>query len=246
MKVVAIIQARMGSTRLPGKVLKEVLNKPLLAYQIERVQKVTRLDEIVIATTKLAGDDAIVSLCHQLNVPFYRGDEKDVLARFYEAATSLKADVIVRLTSDCPIIDPHVIEKGISLFEEYHNKFDYISNTMQRTYPRGMDTEVFSFDALKQAYYMARSHSEREHVTLFFRNQSDLFRILNFYYKEDQSANRWTVDTIEDFELIKRIIEKLHPNNPLFTLEDTLQLLKQFPHWKQLNVHVEQKENEDK
>jgi len=150
MKVTAIIQARMTSTRLPGKVLKKVLNKSLLEYQLERVARSELIDEIIVATTLNESDDPIVGLCKQLGVSIFRGSEGDVLSRYYEAARQYNSDVVVRLTSDCPLIDPKIIDRVIQMY--LTKKFDYVSNTQLKTFPRGMDTEVFSFEILQTAY----------------------------------------------------------------------------------------------
>ncbi|NLX01599.1 MAG: NTP transferase domain-containing protein, partial [Syntrophomonadaceae bacterium] len=165
MKTVIIDQARMTSTRLPGKVMKEVLGKPLLEYQIERLKRTNEADELVIATTTNNTDQPIVEICKRLGVAYYRGSEEDVLSRYYEAATKFGADVVVRVTSDCPLIDPTVVDKVIKHYKDNWDKYDYVSNTLTRTYPRGMDTEVFSYKVLQEVYYNAQEQPEREHVT---------------------------------------------------------------------------------
>ncbi|GFZ77934.1 spore coat protein [Compostibacillus humi] len=242
MKVVAIIQARMGSTRLPGKVLKKVLGKTLLEYQLERVQKSKRIDQVVIATTRLTRDDPIIEICQLLAVDYYRGSEMDVLSRYYEAALHYQADVVVRLTSDCPVIDPQVIDTVIDEYLIQRPKFDYVSNTLERTYPRGMDTEVFSFQALEFSHQRAAESPFREHVTPFIYTNSNMFQCKSVCYEKDVSDHRWTVDTIEDFRLISKIIEHLYPQNKDFTLEDMLHLLEENRDWKKINEHIEQKE----
>jgi len=240
-KVAAIIQARMGSTRLPGKVLKKVLDKTLLEYQIERVKRAKTIDEIIIATTTKESDDPIVHLCQQLSIPYYRGSEEDVLSRYYEAATTFGVDVIVRLTSDCPIIDPNVIDKVVEQYLDNRDRYDYVSNTLTRTYPRGMDTEVVSYEVLKRAHEEARELTYREHVTAYIYHHPDQFRLCNVSNEKDESKHRWTVDTEEDFLLIKNILETLYPLNPLFTLEDVIQILLDKPEWVEINAHIEQK-----
>ncbi|HBQ25201.1 MAG TPA: acylneuraminate cytidylyltransferase, partial [Syntrophomonas sp.] len=167
MKTIIIVQARMTSTRLPGKVLKEVLGKPLLEYQIERLRQVRLADELVIATTTNDTDQPIVELCEHLGGAYYRGSEEDVLSRYYEAATQFKADAVVRVTSDCSLIDPGVMDEVIGLYINNRDNYDYVSNTLERTYPRGLDTEVFSMAALEKAYKEAGEQPDREHVTLF-------------------------------------------------------------------------------
>ncbi|XCS11519.1 glycosyltransferase family protein [Aeribacillus pallidus] len=241
MKVAAIIQARMGSTRLPGKILKKVLDKTLLEYQIERVKRAKSIDEIIIATTTKESDDQIVQLCQQLSIPYYRGSEEDVLSRYFEAATQFNADVIVRLTSDCPIIDPNVIDKVVTHYLENKDRYDYVSNTLTRTYPRGLDTEVMSYKALKRAYEEAKESAYREHVTAYIYHHPDQFRFFSVSNVKDESQHRWTVDTEEDFHLIKNILEMLYPTKPLFTFEDVIQILRSKPEWVQINAHIEQK-----
>lgn len=241
MKVAAIIQARMGSTRLPGKILKKVLDKTLLEYQIERVKRAKSIDEIIIATTTKESDDQIVQLCQQLSIPYYRGSEEDVLSRYFEAATQFNADVIVRLTSDCPIIDPNVIDKVVTHYLENKDRYDYVSNTLTRTYPRGLDTEVMSYEVLKRAHEEAKELMYREHVTAYIYHHPDQFRLCNVSNEKDESKHRWTVDTEEDFHLIKNILEMLYPTKPLFTFEDVIQILRSKPEWVQINAHIEQK-----
>lgn len=240
MKIVIIVQARMTSTRLPGKVLKPVLGKPLLEYQIERLQRVKLANEIVIATTKNATDDSIVKCCDRLLIPYFRGSEEDVLARYHGAATAHQADVIVRITSDCPLIDPQVIDRVIQYYIDH--QYDYVSNCLERTYPRGMDTEVFSFKALNEAFLEATAKNDREHVTPFINRQSERYRLGSVLYTDDRSQHRWTVDTPEDFDLIQKILEAIYPQNPEFSLEDCLHLSDRYPEWSNINAHIEQKQ----
>lgn len=230
----------MGSTRLPGKVLKSVLNKPLLQYQIERVKSAQKIDEIIIATTTNEEDNLIINLCESLSVRTYRGSEENVFLRYYEAAKQFNGDVIVRLTSDCPLIDSRVIDEVVSVFLQ-NNDYDYVSNTIKRTFPRGMDTEVLSIDTLEKLNNKTLSQSECEHVTSYIMGHLNEFRVKNIMYKKNLSAERLTVDTIEDFNLIKRIIEHFYPHNPNYTLEDIIDLLDKFPEWRKINAHVEQK-----
>ncbi|MCJ7841377.1 glycosyltransferase family protein [Lederbergia sp. NSJ-179] len=241
MKKIAIIQARMGSTRLPGKVLKEVLNKPLLEYQLERVAKAKKLDGVVIATTTNAQDSAIVKLCGKMGVPVFRGSEKDVLARYFAAASHFQADVIIRLTSDCPVIDPEIIDKVIHAYLVHQNQYDYVSNTIKRTFPRGMDTEVFSYQALQKCHEQAKLKGHREHVTSYMYQHPEQFSLYNVENPIDESAHRWTVDTWDDFLLIKKIIESLYPSQPNFTTADILSTLDLHSEWREINQHVEQK-----
>lgn len=241
MRIAIIVQARMASTRLPGKILKTVLGKPLLAYQVERLRRVQQADSLVIATTVEPQDDAIVSLCDKLKVNAFRGSEEDVLSRYYEAAREEKADAVVRVTSDCPLIDPALIDTVISAFKKSDNKPDYVANTLQRTYPRGCDCEIFSFAVLEQADREATERPDREHVTRFFYRHPERFRLENVAYTKDYSQHRWTVDTPEDFELIRHMLEALYPIKPEFTLQDCLDLMAQHPDWAEINRAVVQK-----
>jgi spore coat polysaccharide biosynthesis protein SpsF len=242
MTTVIIVQARMASTRLPGKIMKEVLGKTLLEHQIERLHRVKQADKLVIATTDHGEEQPIVDLCERLGVDSFRGSEKDVLSRYYGAATQYGADMVVRITSDCPLIDPAVVDGVIDHFQRRHSEVDYASNTFpELTYPRGMDTEVFSYRALKEAYQEAVDLPEREHVTIFIKRRPERYRIVNLPYRQDVSRHRWTVDTPEDLELIARILTALYPQNPEFTLEDCLDLLKKHPEWEEINGEVRQK-----
>ena len=241
MKTVIIVQARMTSSRLPGKVLKRVLDKPLLEYQIERLRRVKLADEIVIATTVNDTEKPIIELCKSLSVSYFRGSEEDVLARYNGAAKEHYADVIVRVTSDCPLIDPQVIDKVIQVYIDHQDEYDYVSNCLKRTYPRGMDTEVFSLQALHEAFLEATAQPDREHVTPFIYRNPERYYCENVAYSENQSSHRWTVDTIEDFALIRKIIETVYPQIPYFSLEDCLSLIKQHPDWSAINAHVQQK-----
>ncbi|RJF98622.1 cytidylyltransferase domain-containing protein [Noviherbaspirillum saxi] len=241
MRVAIIVQARMTSTRLPGKVLKEVLGKPLLEYLIERLKRVNAASVIVIATTTNDSDVPIVELCDRLGVAVTRGSEQDVLARYYESAKAHGADVVVRITSDCPVIDPAIIDQAIRYHADNAGRFDYVTNAFSKTYPNGMSVEVFSFRVLEEAYREASAEPEREHVTPFIYLRPERYGIGQLAYPRDLSGHRWTVDTAEDFELIRLIIEALYPGNPEFGLEDIAEKLNENPHWALINAHVVQK-----
>ena len=241
MKVVAIVQARMGSTRLPGKVMKPLLGEPMLARQLERLARCKRVDEIVVATTDDGSEQPIVELTNALDVHVFRGSVDDVLGRYYNAARRHAADVVVRITSDCPLIAPEVVDKCVMGFFAPPDKVDYASNGFGRSYPRGLDTEVFSVAALEAAFHEATTPPEREHVTPFIWRQPRRFRLLDVVAPENHSDLRWTVDTPEDFELVSRIYGALYPTNPAFSYQDVLSLLAKRPEWSDLNRHVEQK-----
>lgn len=240
-RVVAVTQARMTSTRLPGKVLMTVQGKPLLEHHLDRVRRMRLVDETVVATTTNAADDPIVALCDRLGVPYVRGSEADVLSRYQLAVQAHPAEVVVRVTSDCPILDPGIGDQTIRAFLDRWPQIDYASNRIVRTYPVGLDTEVFSREALEIAAAEATEQSDREHVTLFLWRQPKRFRILNVACEQDLGDHRWTVDTPEDFELVRRLIDGLYPVNPDFGMQDCLALLSRHPEWHKINKHVVQK-----
>jgi len=232
----------MTSTRLPGKIMKEVMGKPLLEYQIERMKRVKSADEIVVATTLNDADRVVVDICDRLSIPNFRGSEQDVLSRYYMAAKASNADVVVRLTSDCPLIDPSTVDRVLQYYFDHIEEYDYVSNCLIRTYPRGMDTEVFPVRVLEEAFREATDPQDREHVTSFFYLQERRYRLSNVAYSRDCSRHRWTVDTEEDFILIKQILEILYPAKPDFSMEDVLDLIERAPGLFAINAHVEQKE----
>nr|WP_092074318.1 glycosyltransferase family protein [Dendrosporobacter quercicolus]NSL49222.1 glycosyltransferase family protein [Dendrosporobacter quercicolus DSM 1736]SDM88319.1 spore coat polysaccharide biosynthesis protein SpsF [Dendrosporobacter quercicolus] len=238
MNIVIIVQARMTSTRLPGKVLKKVLGKPLLEYQLERLSRVENADGIVIATTTNHTDDPVVELCQRLQIPFWRGAEEDVLARYYEAANYFRADVVVRVTADCPVIDPAIVRKAIACYMENKQCYDYVR---LENYPRGLDTEVFPASVLADCYHEASAQPDREHVTPFIYRHPERYRVKKLYCKQDYSHHRWTVDTPEDFELIRRIIAELYSVKPEFGLADMLAVIAEHPYWCEINKAVQQK-----
>lgn len=212
MKVLAITQARTGSTRLPGKVLKQVNGKTLLAIHLQRILKSKRIDGLLVATTVEKADDAIEDAVKQLNLPFYRGSLNDVLDRFYQAALPHQPDWVVRLTSDCPLMDPVLIDEIIKKAMELD--VDYCSNTLTPSFPDGIDIEVFKFSALEKAWKEATLVSDREHVTPYIHQNSDhfkkgLFTSYNYSCPTDYSGVRLTVDEPMDFEVIRRLIEKM-------------------------------------
>ena len=242
MNKVIIVQARMASTRLPGKVMMKVLGKPLIEYLIERLRRVRFADGLVIATTDNGTEKPIAELCHRLSVTCFRGPEDDVLARYHLAAHAVAADIVVRITSDCPIIDPLVIDEIICFFDMHTNEFDYVTNALVRSFPRGMDVEVFPISVLDEAFNEAKDPAEREHVTPFIYRHPERYRIGHVVRDGDASDHRWTVDTPEDFELVRRIIEALYPLKPDFGLEEVLELIVRNPDWMMVNAAVRQKE----
>jgi spore coat polysaccharide biosynthesis protein SpsF len=238
LRIVAIIQARMGSTRLPGKVLMDLAGETVLARVVNRLRLCKRIDEILVATTDMPADDAIVAECRKIKAQVARGDQNDVLDRYYRAAQLTKAEIIVRITSDCPLIDPVITGKTIAAFLE--SRPDYASNALERTYPRGLDTEVFSFDVLARAWSEARKSYEREHVTPYIYERPEIFKILSVKGDDDLSTHRWTVDTPEDLELVRAIYTRLG-NKPDFSWRDVLAAVEREPELMELNRQVMQK-----
>lgn len=238
--ILAILQARVSSTRLPGKVLKRIIDKPMLLRQIERIRRAKLIDKLIVATSLNLTDNPIETLCKENDIAYYRGSLDDVLDRFYQAAKPFNADHIVRLTGDCPLIDPQVIDDVIS--NHIHGDCAYTSNTIEPTYPNGLDTEVFQYKCLEQAWKEAILPSQREHVTPFIYQQPNRFKIGSFKNNIDLSRLRWTVDEPADFELISIIYNNLYNKNPKFTTNDILAFLDSHPDLKTMNTHHERNE----
>jgi spore coat polysaccharide biosynthesis protein SpsF len=210
MKRILLIQARTTSTRLPGKVLRELAGAPMLAWQLRRLKQCREVDDVVVATTTNAADDPLVELANREQVRWFRGSEADVLSRFVGAAREAAADVVVRVTSDCPLISPEVTDRVIRDLTDHAATCDYTSNIWERTYPRGLDVEALFFDTLLRCDRLGTSAAAREHVTVVPRSERpELFLLRSVMDTEDHSDLRWTVDTERDFELISRIYEGL-------------------------------------
>jgi spore coat polysaccharide biosynthesis protein SpsF (cytidylyltransferase family) len=207
-KTVAIVQARTGSTRFPNKVMRPIGGVPMIGLLLGRLSGAKRVDEIVVATTTAARDEVLVQYVRSLGYRVYRGSEPDVLDRYYRAAREAEASVVVRITGDCPLIDAGLVDIVCQRFAE--GGVDYVSNVAPPTYPDGLDTEVFSVEALETAWREATGGPEREHVTMYLR-ESGRFTQLNVVHPEDNSAERWTVDDPADFELVRSIFDHFHP-----------------------------------
>lgn len=240
-KIVATIEARMTSSRLPGKVLLEANKKTMLEHLIERLRAVKSVDEIALATTINGADDPLIDLALRKGVKYFRGSEEDVMDRVIKTAESAGADIVVEITGDCPIIDPLVIEQAVQMF--LHNDCDYVSNGHIRTYPDGMDTQVFRLETLKRSYPMTTTDLEREHVTLHIRYHPDLFRHLHLIAPPDLywPGLGLTLDEKDDYLLLKKIIEHFGNGNPMFSCREVISLLRENPHWIDLNKHVRRK-----
>jgi len=226
----------MGSSRLPGKVLKQVCGRPLLELQYERIRAAGNVDRIIVATTIGKLDEAIAELCKNRNMECFQGAEDDVLDRFYQAARQagcVPSDSIIRVTGDCPLLDPEVLDQVVNFFRE--NKVDYASNVNPPTFPDGLDVEIFTYEALTRAWREAHLTSDREHVTPYLRNHPEIFSQANYRGTADLSALRLTVDEPEDLEIIRFIYESLYPPKRVFLLADVLQLIDQTPQLLEIN-----------
>lgn len=234
--VKAIIQARMGSSRFPGKVLREAVGKPLLQLMLERVQSSKSIKGIIIATTLEERDDPIVALASRLNVAVFRGSEKDILDRYYKAAKQFKAKVIVRLSSDCPLIDPQITDRVVQYYLDNQDRFDFVSNMHPPTFPDGLDVEVMPFPILELAWREAKKPYEREHATPYIWDNPEIFRIGNVENETElHLKERWTVDYEEDYLFVKQIYENLYGSGRIFYIKDVLELLDRKPKIRQIN-----------
>jgi spore coat polysaccharide biosynthesis protein SpsF len=240
MNTLAIVQARTGSRRLPGKVLMDLGGQTVLARVVSRLKKRSReIDEMVVATTRRPADDRIVEACESLQVPCFRGAEHDVLDRYYQAAHSYSADTVVRITADCPLIDPELVDETIRVLRE--ERADYASNLFPRTYPRGLDAEVFTIAALDRAWSEAREPYQREHVTPYLYEHPETFRLAVVRGGVDHSRYRWTLDTLEDLELL-RTIYSFFDGRDDFSWQEVLQVIERKPNLSELNSKVRQKQ----
>lgn len=241
MKVTALIQARIGSTRLPGKVLMDITGKPMLLRVVERVRQSKLIDQVVVATSVLPADDRIVSFCMEKKICCGRGGEQDVLDRFYTIIKNqFPSDIIVRITSDCPLIDPAIIDAVIKKMLCMKDGADYACNFLPaRTYPRGLDTEVFTQKALRRAWREDTKPEWREHVTPYMYRNPHLFRIASLQNVRNLSGMRWTVDTREDLEFVRKIYA--HFSECSFSWTDVVRFLDKNPELQKINDHIAQK-----
>jgi len=238
MKILAIVQARMGSTRLPGKVLRDLGGRSVLACVICRVRQCRSIEDLLIATTLETQDEMVVKEAVRCGTQVFRGSELDVLDRYYQAARNSHAEAIVRITADCPLIDPEVSDLTVQQF--LNKRPDYASNVLERTYPRGLDTEVMTFSALERAWREASEPYQRAHVTPYLYQNPDQFQLLSVKDECDHSGNRWTLDTPEDLEFLQAIYARLGGSVD-FTWRDVLRLLESEPALAEKNFHIRQK-----
>jgi spore coat polysaccharide biosynthesis protein SpsF len=238
-RVVGIIQARMTSRRLSGKILMDIVGEPMLVRVVERARKARTLEEIVVATTTDAQDDPTEALCAARGYPCVRGHPYDVLDRYVQSATTHRADVIVRITGDCPLIDPDVIDRTVNAFLESDPQVDFATNRFidDRTYPIGLDTEVCTIQALKQAWKHADQPHQREHVMPYMYEEEGRFRVLHVRNEQDYGELRWTVDTEKDLEFVRRVYEHFDGRDD-FSWKDVLALVQSQPSLGQINIDV--------
>lgn len=235
-KADAIIQARVGSTRLPEKVLFKVMDKTILEHVVERVRRAKNIGTIIVATTLRKEDLKIARIADALGVELYRGSEDDVLDRYYQAAKIFNVNRIARITADCPLIDPGIIDSVIRLY--FESGADFCCNILERTFPDGEDVEVFNFKALECAWKKAGLLSEREHVTPYIKKHPSRFKLVNFKNDIDLSDKRWTLDRENDFKFIKAVIEGLYPSKPDFNMKDILEFLERNPDIENVNKGI--------
>tara|TARA_B100001765_G_C19485574_1_gene331099 strand:+ start:43 stop:813 length:771 start_codon:yes stop_codon:yes gene_type:complete len=242
-KVTCIIQARTRSERLPNKVLKEIENLPMICHIINRVKKAKNIDQIILATSNTDTDKILLDIAKKFKIIGFAGDEKDVLDRFYNAAITYAANPIVRITGDCPLVDPILLDKMVEFYQA--NDYDYMSNTIERTFPDGLDIEIFSSEVLKISNKEAKWLSEREHVTPYIlKNQND-FRIYNYKNKQNLSNLRWCVDEEDDLIMIRKIFQEMRPNQ-FFSTDDALKIILKRPDISKINSGIMTNEGYEK
>jgi len=245
-RVVAIIQARMGSTRLPGKVLADIAGQPMLARVVERARRAKTVDEVAVATTADPPDEAVAAMCAHRGYACCRGHPTDVLDRYYQAARRFRADVIVRLTADCPLIDPDVMDLTVRAFLAADPPVDLVANRLPqgRTFPIGLDTEVCSLEALECAWKEADQPHQREHVMPYLYEIPGRFRVVLLNNDEDYGMLRWTVDTAEDLELVRAIYARFRGRDD-FSWREILKLFEREPSLAEINASVRHKTHRD-
>ena len=239
-RTVAIIQARVGSSRLPGKVLHDLAGETVLAQVVRRTRRCRRIDQVIVATSTAPPDDAVAAACAGLSVPCFRGSELDVLDRFLRTAEAHDAAICVRITSDCPLIDPEVSDHVVACFQRSTPPADYASNKIPQTYPRGLDTEVFTLEALRRAHRLATAVYERTHVTIYMYEHPEQFRLLSVVSDVNRADWRWTVDTPEDLEFARAVYRRLGADGH-FGWREVVALLEREPELRAINSHVSQK-----
>lgn len=234
-RITVIIQVRVGSQRLAKKVLRKILGKPMIWYVLKRVKRIKKIQQIVIATTIQKEDDIIVKIAKENGIAVFRGSEIDVLDRYYNCAKEFNADPIIRITSDCPLIDPFLVNELLEYYIKHD--FDYVSNTIVPTYPDGLDIEIFSFKTLENAAINAKMRSEREHVSPYIKNHPKKFKLYNYKNKKDLSTYRWTVDEPRDLQFIRKIYSQMRPEL-IFSMKDVLSIILKNPKITDINRRI--------
>lgn len=237
-KVIAVVQARTGSTRLPGKVMKKICGKPMLLLMLERLSHSKLIDKIVVATTTNPNDDALYNMVKENNYEVFRGSELDCLDRHYQVGKKFHADYICKITSDDPLIDPVLTDKTINYFLKNSEKFDYVSNVHPPTFPDGLDVEITHMSILEEAWKNATDSNDREHTTTFIWSNPSKFKIGNYINEDEKNlfvTDRWTVDYPEDFEFVKAVFEELYKEKKIFLMDDILILLTNKPEIRSIN-----------
>jgi spore coat polysaccharide biosynthesis protein SpsF len=246
-KITVIIQARMNSTRFPGKALKKINEKPMLSYVINQVSASKFVDDIIICTTTSSNDSPIVKFCKNNSIKYFQGSDEDVLDRFYQTAKKFHCDPIVRISSDCPLVDPDVIDEIISKF--LSDSYDYVSNNIEKksdtwinslcNFPQGMVVEICSFKSLKKTWLEAKSLTEREHVFPYIQFNSKKFKISTIHYKKNLSYIRCTVDYIQDLDFLNKLIQKLPNDKKIIKIPDIESTIKKYPYLTKINDFIE-------
>jgi spore coat polysaccharide biosynthesis protein SpsF len=243
MRVVAIVQARTGSTRLPAKVLLDLGGATALQRCVDRVRRIRGVSEVVVATTEKPEDDTIVAVARRLGIATSRGSETDVLSRYYQAAKAFRAEAVVRCTSDCPLLDPELSAQVVDALVSAPGTLDFTSNSLEAALPRGLDTEACTMDAMERAQKETTDLGEREHVMLHLYRNPDRYRIKSVLPspKPDLSHHRWTLDTFDDYRMLSALYEVLGAAAPTASMQQILDVLKKHPEISAINAHVKQK-----
>jgi spore coat polysaccharide biosynthesis protein SpsF len=243
--VVAIIQARMSSSRLPGKVLADLGHQPVLAWMVHRTRRANLIDRVVVATTTDPSDDPVAKFCLANEIALTRGSMNDVLDRYYQSAKHFKADVVVRLTGDCPLIDPEMLDENLEVFLEADPPLDFAANRLpppyKRTIPIGLDAEYCTFKALEYAWRVAGEKHQREHVMPYFYEHPEKFTILHITHEPDYGQYRWTVDTPEDLDLLRKIAD-FFPGRDDFSWLEVLEVVQAHPELNEINTEIQHKD----
>ena len=235
MKIIAVVQARMNSKRLPGKVMLSIIGKPLVWHIYDRLKKSKLVSDVIVSTGNSEKNELLCKFLTDNNIPHFFGNETDLIDRLYQTAKHFNADIIVRVTGDCPLTDPKIMDNLISTFIDSPEKYDVVVNNQEYTFPHGLDVEVYSFQILERLWNEIKNPEFREWFTLYLKKNNSNFNILNVRNLKNLSSHRWTVDYPEDFEFIKLIYENLYAENPNFTMDDILKLLKQKPELLKIN-----------